>query len=121
MQFNKKYILNVGLAFTLLFAGISIFLRPLDWIGFVPQWVENFGVSREFALQGHAVAEIVMGLWLLSNKKVRWVAVLAALDMASIIILNGFSHDMLLITFRDVGLLFMAIYLAVADEQPQSY
>ena len=113
---NKKYLLNIGLTFTLLFAGISILMRPLDWIGFVPQWVENFGVSRDFVLQGHALMEIILGLWLLTNKKVKWVAILAALDMASILIFNGFSHNMLLITFRDVGLLFMAIYLAVADE-----
>ena len=111
---NKKYLINIGLSFTLLYAGINILRFPSDWIGFVPQWVTNFGVTREFALQSHAFGEIFLGLWLLSNYKVKWVALLAALDMASIIILNGTGA--LPITFRDIGLLFMAIYLIAADE-----
>ncbi len=114
MQFKKKYLLNVGLAFTLLYAGISILLNPSDWIGFVPVWVSKFGTTREFALQSHAFFEIFMGVWLLSNWRVKWVAILAALDMLSIIVLNGTGA--LPITFRDIGLLFMAVYLAV-DEQ----
>ena len=114
MGFNKKYILNVGLAFTLLYAGINILLYPMDWIGFVPFWVSKFGVTREFALQSHAFGEIFLGAWLLSNYKVKWVAILVALDMLTIIVLNGSGS--LPITFRDVGLLFMAIYLAAANE-----
>ena len=111
MTFNKKYILNLGLAFTLLYAGVNILLYPLEWIGFVPAWITNFYVTREFALASHAIVEIILGLWLLSNYKIKWAATIVALDMASIILLNGLGA--LPITFRDIGLLFMATYLAV--------
>jgi len=113
---NKKYLLNIGLAFTLLYAGISAFINPFDWVGFVPMWVTKFGTSRELALHIHSVAEILLGVWLLSNFKVKWAGLVVALDMATILLANGFSKGILLITFRDIGLLFMAVYLAVADE-----
>ncbi len=101
----------------LLYAGISILIWPNDWIGFVPAWVENFGTSQEFMLQSHGIFEVVLGLWILSNKKIRWAALLAALDIASIVIFSGLNYQMLLTTFRDVGLVFMALYLAAADDQ----
>ena len=112
---NKKYILQVGLAFTLLFAGISSFLYPNDWVGFVPLFVEKFKVSQLMALHIHAVVEIILGLLLLTNWQLKLVALVAALDMAAILIVNGFGQGIFLITFRDVGLLGMAVYLAVAD------
>ncbi len=114
---QKKYLLNIGLAFTLLYAGIDQILHPLDWVGFLPKWMPTFGQTLTAALLPHSVLAIVLGLWLLSNFQVRWAAAITALFFASIVLANGLSRDFLLITFRDVGLLFMAIYLAVADEQ----
>ena len=109
MNFTKKYLLNIGLAFVLLYAGINILLHPLDWIGYVPTWVTNFKVTREFMLQSHGIFEIILGLWLLSNWKVKWAGLIAALDIASIVLFTGTAQ--LLVTFRDVGLVFMGIYL----------
>lgn len=108
---NKKYLLNIGLAFTLLYAGISSFLKPTDWIGYVPHWVNLFHVTPLLALLGHAVFEILAGLWLLSNWKIKVSAWVVALDMGVILLANGLA--IFPITFRDVGLLFMAIYLAM--------
>jgi len=115
MTIDKKYLLNIGLAFTLLYAGIMAFVNPLDWVGFVPSWVTNFGLSRELALHTHSVVEILLGVWLLSNWKVKWAGWASALDIAIILLATGFSSGILLITFRDVGLLFMAAFLAVAN------
>ena len=116
MPFTKKYLLNFGLAFTLFYAGIAAFMNPFDWIGFVPMWVEKFGTSRELALHMHSVAEILLGVWLLSNWKVQWAGLVVALDILVILLVNGFSGGVLLITFRDVGLLFTAIYLALTND-----
>lgn len=113
---NKKYLLQFGLAFTLLYAGISALVHPYDWIGFVPMWITQFGITREFALRSHSVVEILLAVWLLSNKKINLAGLVTALDMAVILLANGFGRGTFLITFRDAGLLFMAIYLAVADE-----
>ncbi|HEX5429475.1 MAG TPA: DoxX family membrane protein [Patescibacteria group bacterium] len=108
---KTKYLLQVGLAFTLLFAGIDSFVHINDWVGFVPAWVENFGVSRELALHLHGGGEIILGLLLLSNWKTRVFAALTALDFLAIIFLNGFGRGIFLETFRDVGLFFTALYL----------
>ena len=116
MRFSQKYLLNIGLAFTLLYAGIMAFINPSDWVGFVPQWMANFGASRELVLHAHSTLEIILGLWLLGNWKVKWAGLVSALDIAGIVLATGFSAGILLITFRDVGLLFMAIYLAVAND-----
>lgn len=115
MNWNKKFLLQLGLAFTLIYAGISSFLYPYDWIGYVPAWINLFKVTPLLALHGHAVAEIILGLWLLSNWKLRWASWLTALDIAVILLVNGFGRSIFPITFRDVGLLCMAIYLALAN------
>jgi len=115
-MFTKKYILNIGLAFTLLYAGISALLFPFDWIGFVPVWVENLGFSQELALHMHSVVEIILGVLLLCNIKTRIVAGIIALDIAAIVILGGFGRGMFLVTFRDVGLVCTALYLALSEE-----
>lgn len=108
---TKKYILQIGLAFTLLYAGISSFLHPYDWVGFVPTWVEKFGTSQLLALHMHGVVEIILGLLLLTGWQRKWISLLVALDILAILLVNGFAGNMFLITFRDVGLFAMALYL----------
>ncbi len=110
---KPKYLLQLGLAFVFLFAGIDSFIHPFNWIGFVPVWVSHFGVSQTLALHAHALAEIALGLLLLSNWQIRIAASLAALDLLIIILANGFGGSVFLITFRDVGLLFTSLYLAI--------
>ena len=110
---TKKYILQLGLAFVLLYAGISAWVQPQDWIGFVPTWVTDFGTSRLLALHLHSVAEIILGVWLLSNFQIRLAAWLTAADLAVIILVNGFDSAVFTTTFRDIGLLAAAVYLGL--------
>lgn len=118
---DKKILLRVGLAFTLLFAGIDSFLNTKDWLWFVPTWVEKFGITTELALHAHAAVEIILGLLLLSGWKLRWAAAIVAMDMLVIIFANGWSRALFLTTFRDVGLFFTAVYLAVEKEKQDYY
>jgi uncharacterized membrane protein len=111
---NKKYLLQLGLAFVLLYAGISSFLHPSDWVGFVPVWVRHFGLTRLSVLHLHGGAEVVLGIWLLANRQVKFAAWLTTLDLAAIILVNGFSPAVFGTTFRDVGLFFASLYLSLA-------
>lgn len=111
----KKYILNIGLAFTLAFAGIDSLMHPLDWIGFVPDWVNIFGVTRDIALLAHSFTEIILAILLLTGWKTGIVAWIIFLDMWAIILVNGFGRSSFLITFRDIGLLAVALYLALPE------
>jgi len=108
---KAKSLLQLGLAFVLIYAGIDALRYPLDWVGFVPTWVRIFHVSRESFLMAHSIGEIVIGLWLLIDKAIRIAALLAFLDLLAIIVFSGFDRAVFTTTFRDVGLLFMALAL----------
>lgn len=110
MKLNSQSLLRLGLAFVFLYAGINIFLEPSSWIGFVPKWIENFGLSRELALYAHAVGDIVVALGMLSGRKHFWAGISAFAMLFSIVLFNGLP--LLLITFRDIGLAFAALAYA---------
>ncbi|MEX2008145.1 MAG: DoxX family membrane protein [Candidatus Spechtbacterales bacterium] len=107
--------LRVGLAFVFLFAGIESLRQPHQWLGFVPAWVEQFGVSRETALMLHAVADIGLGVWLLSGLFAFWAGLAASGALVAIVVLSGPSQ--LLITFRDIGLALAALGYAASTRK----
>ncbi len=110
---KKKYLLQFGLAFVLIYASVGALLYPVDWIGFVPSWVENFGISRGLALHLHSAFQIILGLALLLNYKVKAISLIVAINIAVLMAVNGFSRAVFTTTFRDVGLFFMALYLGM--------
>lgn len=116
LDFIRKHdieILSFGVGFTLLWAGIGGLFNPDSWIGFVPEWIENFGVSREFFLQSHGVFDIVIALALILNIYRKWAAALAGLLFLSIIVLYGIDD----ITFRDVGLIAASLVIFAGSDR----
>lgn len=107
---NKKteYLLRAGLIFVFLYASISSFIHPDDWVGFIPGWMRQM-VSPKLLLYTHALGEIILALWLLSGKKLFWASILSAISLASITLANLGSMDLV---FRDVGLTLAALALA---------
>ena len=117
MNETKKEILvslslRVGLAFAFFYAAISSFITPQNWIGFFPTFLRNI-VPQSFLLTFFSIYEIVLGLWLLSNKKTFYVAVLSAISLFFITVLNWTAME---IVFRDVSILFMAVALAILSK-----
>ena len=108
-RLGSSFFLRLGLAFTFIFAAISGFLNPQAWVGYVPDFGGNF-ITRAYILFFHDVINMALGFWLLSGKKTFYAAVISCLALAGIIITNLASF---LITFRDVGLFFAAVALAV--------
>jgi len=104
--------LRIGIAFTFIYVGIFAFLNPSSWIGFIPEFVESF-ISRESFLIVHVVTDIALGAWLLSGKKTYYAAVLSAVFLFGITIFNFGALD---IVFRDVGLFFAAVALAILSK-----
>src|SRR5882724_11600930 len=95
LEIIRKYeieILSVGVGFTLLWAGIGGFTDQASWIGFVPGWVTNFGISREFFLQANDIFDIAVALALIFNIYRRWAAALAGLFFLGIIVLYGIDN-----------------------------
>lgn len=109
-----SWLLRIGLAFVFLYAAIASFARPDDWIGFLPGFVTSI-VNAKVLLDLFSLAQIVLAVWLLTGWWLRYAALLAAAMLAGIILANP---TQLLLTFRDIGLLFAALALTTLSWKP---
>ncbi|MBI5135049.1 NUDIX hydrolase [Candidatus Uhrbacteria bacterium] len=104
------WILRIGLAATLIYAGIDMMIQPQVWLGFFPAFALAASPLKETpTVIMHGIAHIVLAVGLLYPKTVRWAAVFTALLLMGVLI---FSGDWF-VTFRDVGLLAIAVALIV--------
>jgi uncharacterized membrane protein YphA (DoxX/SURF4 family) len=111
---NKRLptlLLRAGLSIVFLYAAISSFVTPSDWIGFLPPFLTDH-IAGETLLRFFSVYEIALVAWLVSGIYVRWAALLCALTLAGIIVSNIHQFP---ITFRDLALVFAALALAASD------
>jgi len=104
-------LLRIGLASVFLYAGIAGLIEPSNWIGFIPQFLKNF-FSESLLLTGFSSFEIILGIWVLTNWKIVYASLLAALTILGIILLNLGALD---VTFRDVTVFFTALALFIAN------
>lgn len=118
MQFFNRFskygplLLRVGLAFVFIFAGVAALSNPSNWIGYIPTWVSHMlPFSVETFLKIHAGTDILIGVLLLFGVWLRWVALVGALFLLSIVILSGIDE----VTFRDVGLIGALLSIAVTS------
>ncbi|HSX31495.1 MAG TPA: DoxX family membrane protein [Candidatus Saccharimonadales bacterium] len=101
------WILRLGLAFVFGYAGVASLQHPAEWAGYLPTFVTSTGHALQL-IKVLAVYELVLALWLVVGKGLRYAAGLGALTLLGIITAN--PHN-LVITFRDVGLAAMAAAL----------
>lgn len=102
-------ILRWGLAFTFFYAAVASLLNPENWIGYLPAFV-GYIIPPRIALTVFSFYEIVLAVLLFAGRKLKWAALLSAVTLAAITVFNlgGGVFD---VTFRDVGLAFMALAL----------
>ncbi len=105
---NPAFLLRIGLAITFVYAAVSGFLMPNDWVGFFPAWLTSFMPAYPM-LWGFGVFEIVIALALIFDKYTYWAAHIYTLTMVGIV---AFNPGALIVTFRDIGLAFAAAALA---------
>lgn len=102
-----EWLLRVALAFAFLYVAVASFRDPFSWIGFFPQFLRDL-VPAQTLLTGFSIFEIVLGLWLLSGKWLKFASLLAAATLAGIVLFNWGARD---IVFRDVSLALAALAL----------
>ena len=107
-----SFFLRSGLAIVFLYAGIASLISPENWIGYIPQFIQN-NFPTSILLILFSVYEISIGLWLLSNKKIFYASILSSKIMFLIIIFNFSVFD---VVFRDIAILFMAISLVILSK-----
>lgn len=104
-----SFSLRAGLSIVFFYAAVSAFLSPESWVGFIPLFIRKI-IDPLIFLKIHSIGELILGLWLLSNKRIFYAAILCSLSMISIIVFNFGALD---IVFRDIAILFMSISLAL--------
>ncbi|HEU5004502.1 MAG TPA: hypothetical protein VFT49_00235 [Candidatus Saccharimonadales bacterium] len=101
-----RILTQAGLVAVFLYAGISQLQKPYDWTYYVPSFIHSLSLTT--LVKVLAVYELVLVVWLLSGKYLKLAGLLCALTFGGIIAVN--LHQ-LITTFRDIGLLFMALAL----------
>ena len=96
--------LRGGLAFVFLYAAIGSLLFPVNWIGYLPGFIQYDGILILFS-----VYEILLGIWLLVGYKVYIPGIISSITLIGILITNFGVFD---IVFRNVAALGGAIALA---------
>lgn len=102
-------ILRLGLAFIFAYAGVASFLNPIEWAGYLPSFASAI-ISATVITQVIALAEVALALWLVSGKYLFYAAIVSTVLLASITATN---LSLLIITFRDVGLVAAALALVL--------
>lgn len=101
--------LRLGVAFAFLFPAINAVFDPYSWIGYFPGFVRDI-VPGLGVLHFFGIIEVVLGLWILSGRKVFVPSVIAAVMLIVIVVMNLNDFQVL---FRDVSIALMALALAV--------
>jgi hypothetical protein len=106
----EDWILRIAISFTVLWAGVGGILHPTNWVGFVPEFVENF-IDPEVFLIAHGFLWILVAAGLIAGFWRPFFSFIAFAGLASILIFYGIDD----ITFRDVGLTLAALVLFLRE------
>ncbi len=108
---NGILVLRIGLGLTILWFGISQFLDPIYWSGYLPIWAVNQNLIETITLVYlNAIFETITALLILFNKYAKIISALLTIHMLVIAIeLGGVFNE---IAMRDFGILigFLALF-----------
>ena len=107
-----QLLLRSGLAVIFLYAAISSFANPQDWVGYLPPIIRN-NLDAHLMLKFFSVYEVLLASLLLLGLYTRYVALLCAVTLGGIVASN---FSLFAITFRDIALIFSALALAAMPE-----
>lgn len=104
-------LLRLGLAFAFLFPPVNALRDPYSWIGYFPSFVHDMLPNDMIVLHAFGIIEVVIGLWILSGRKIFVPCIVAAVMLIAIVLFNLGDFQIL---FRDVTIALMALALAAA-------
>jgi uncharacterized membrane protein YphA (DoxX/SURF4 family) len=105
--------LQIALSFAFMYAGIAGLINPVNWIGYLPDFV-TASFSAEMALRIWSISELFIGAWILSGIALRLSALVSAILLFGMVVFNLPQLD---IIFRDISLGFAAIALVYAAKE----
>ena len=114
MSKTSNILLRVALAFAFLYPAYGFWENSLSWVGYIPSFVKDFGLSQDTLLIGLAVVHVIIALWILSGLRIAIPSVVAALFLGSVVYFNWNQIDIL---FRDISLALAALALAFSNRR----
>ena len=108
MKNFKEYapaIARYGVGVVFFIFGISQLINPESWLGYLPSFVFNIGISSTNLIYFNGVFDLAVGLFLFLGLFVRVFALLGSLHLLGIIVSLGFND----VAVRDLGLLIVLI------------
>lgn len=109
MSKSSFFLLRIALAFAFLYPAYGMWANPNDWLGYIPVFVKNIGLSQSALLMLIAGLHLVIGLWVLSGWRIFLPSLIAAVFLGSVVYFNQHQLDVL---FRDISLALVALALA---------
>lgn len=103
-----QLLLRVAVAFSFVYPPIAALIEPDSWIGYFPAFVP----ASITLLHIFGAVELILALWIVFGKRITVPALLAALILIAIVVMNTAQFDIL---FRDVSIALAAIALALVD------
>lgn len=100
---NARLTLSIGLVIVLGWFGVDKFIHPLNWIGWMPLWIDGFaGLPNTTWLLaiGGLEALLALGLCIPWKNVQHWTALLSTLHLTAIVFTVGWNE----IGIRDAGL-----------------
>jgi uncharacterized membrane protein YphA (DoxX/SURF4 family) len=104
-------LLRTGVAFAFLFPALNAFFDPYSWIGYFPSFFEGI-LSDTVLLHLFGILEIIIGLWILSGRRIFIPSLLATLLLGVIVLFNLGDFQVL---FRDLSIMTMALALTLLN------
>lgn len=106
-------LLRSSLAFAFLYAGVSGFLDPVSWVGFIPPFVGRI-VDPILLLTVFGIVEVLLALWLVWGKRTDIAAGISVLLLLGITLS---SPGQFILLFRDLTLAGAALSLFFLDRE----
>ena len=107
MKINSEYgkiILRISLSLVFLWFGINQIYSPLEWVGFIPNFLSQI-ISAKTLIILNGSFEIIFGLMMLTGLYLRIVSLFLSLHLISIALSLGYSA----LLVRDLGLAFAVL------------
>ena len=109
---QAELVLQIFLAFVVIWFGINEIISPADWLVFAPAFLGTSGLALALVL-AHGIILTLSGLLLVIGKFTRVVGIILSLMLIEIIVNLIISSGLTDIVVRDIGLLGLALAIAL--------
>ncbi len=114
MSKTSSLLLRLALAFAFLYPAYGFWSDPNPWVGYIPAFARDIGLSQGVLLMLIAGFHLVLAFWILSGWRIFFPSIIAAVFLGAVVYFNLNQLD---IFFRDISLALAALALAFSNRR----